>query len=284
VDRCPFLEEFAEEIAVCPFVRRCLAIMDLVGDERQVTSEGFPCEEDVRELALRTGTGPATGRWAEATALHGPWTVLLHHKWLEIDRGTVRPGGLPRLTSTLSALGLDEPDATGPSTPGPVEVLPMSMLVALATWKPWQGGLINPQDTLDAVLVCTTADGLTLPRVPDLPLVGIHEQRRLRASLGPLLAGADGSPEEPAAASAPLPAIRRKRVANVTYDLDLLVSHGLVDKQGQTYRTPRYMLRIIKVALDALADSAPPGQEWGSNLPFWHPVRSRSRNREAGVA
>jgi hypothetical protein len=44
------------------------------------------------------------------------------------------------------------------------------------------------------------------------------------------------------------------------------------------------MLRIIKVALDALADSAPPGQEWGSNLPFWHPVRSRSRNREAGVA
>ena len=154
------LPDPAEQRDVGPYldsalVTRARTVLDVVGAGRRATVTGALGREDTEELLERLGLeGGARSLWDRPEAA-GVWTTLLDGGWLELDGDRVRavPGPVPLADPR------EDPD-------GFVEFGHAVLTAALLGRQARDledGGLRGMPDTLAALLVACSPEGLRLP-------------------------------------------------------------------------------------------------------------------------
>lgn len=210
------------ELAQLPLFRTVRQLVDFIGDGLRITKQGELFAVDRRKLERQysdSSSEYAWGTYGITSRTHLAWTVLTRHGWLVREEGWVRPTG-----RALAAPGRD--DATERDLDGARSLLAAALDEAAAgDWYSVLPGGFG-EDVLDALLVASGSEGLTLPNHPvDGVLLHCCESVRFLVELL----------RHPHIHDVPLD--RRTghvadgavlRIARVSHSIDLLISSGLV--------------------------------------------------------
>lgn len=198
---------FAVQHVEVTLVARAIALLDLVGEGREITDSGALVLADVRILVQRwelpMGAEQPESMW-DVPELVGAWTALTAGGWIEVTGDSARPGegASPYVPAEK------DPDAFIQFARALMGIL----LLTLSQQKVDHGGFEGGADTFAALFYVTSAEGLTVPDIltggTDMP--GVPR-------------GADGGPDLDQAL----------RLMYTISDLTRLSAYGLIRRDSE---------------------------------------------------
>lgn len=148
----------AAAYARIPLVHRAGALLELVGEGREVTADGALTLADVRTVLeswqLDLGAQELTTMW-QVGEIAGPWNALVSGGWLHLTGTRVAPG------EGVTPAASQQEDPAGFVRCARALIL-LLVLDALKQ-DPESGGLFGDPDTFAALLHTAEPDGLLLP-------------------------------------------------------------------------------------------------------------------------
>lgn len=152
----------AAELTQLPLLTSVRHLLDVIGDGLRVTKQGKLFAADRRQVEKLCADGTTVGVWNAygwSSHVERAWDILTRHGMLLREEGQVRPTGsavLPEAGNAPSEEGLD----------GARQLIAAALdTVGIGDTHSWWPGSFSDGE-LDAVLVASGPDGLTLPVLP----------------------------------------------------------------------------------------------------------------------
>lgn len=148
-------EQIRGEFEDTPFIVRARALLDFVGDGRDVEAGGTLGDDDTATLMEQLGIERDATTMLECPELVGPWITLYDGEWIRIEgRRATRGDGIAPATSP-------ETDPEGYATF--VQTLLARLMGSMIERTEDEGGFAATPETLAALMVASRPMGLTMP-------------------------------------------------------------------------------------------------------------------------